>query len=111
MTQIKPPSSSSVRHHRHVRSAIVQRRDEARANNEPCWLCGQEIDWSLLDAGDTTHDGFPEVDHVLPLSKFPQYAADQGNMKPAHRGCNNKRSATMTASGIGRSSRDWEALG
>lgn len=86
-------------------------RTEAREREEPCWLCGDPIDYSLLDTKDTENDGYPEVDHVLPLSKFPQYAADKANMKMTHRLCNNTRSASMTSDGIGRTSQDWESMG
>lgn len=108
---MKPRSAHSIRGGRPVRAVIVTRRTEARANEEPCWLCGDPIDYSLLDSKDTTNDGYPEMDHVLPVAKFPQHAADPANVKPSHRLCNGLRSDSMTASGTGQTSQDWEGLG
>ena len=44
-----------------------------------CWLCGQL--------------GADTVDHVLPLSRFPELAHDLANLRPAHRSCNSRKGA------------------
>ena len=44
-----------------------------------CWLCGKP--------------GADEVDHILPLSQFPELAHDLGNLRPAHKSCNSSKGA------------------
>ena len=47
--------------------------------SDVCWLCGKP--------------GADTVDHVLPLSQFPELAHDLGNLRPAHKSCNSKKGA------------------
>ena len=54
-------------------------REQVLAGNDICWLCGKP--------------GADTVDHILPLSKFPELAHDLGNLRPAHRSCNSKKGA------------------
>jgi 5-methylcytosine-specific restriction endonuclease McrA len=43
-----------------------------------CWICG--------------HGGADTVDHLIPVSVEPALAYEMTNLRPAHRGCNTKRS-------------------
>jgi 5-methylcytosine-specific restriction endonuclease McrA len=47
--------------------------------NDVCWLCGKP--------------GANTIDHVLPLSQFPELAHDLGNLRPAHKTCNSSKGA------------------
>jgi 5-methylcytosine-specific restriction endonuclease McrA len=47
--------------------------------NDICWLCGKP--------------GADTVDHVLPLSIYPELAHDIGNLRPAHQRCNSAKGA------------------
>ena len=47
--------------------------------NDICWLCGKP--------------GADTVDHVLPLSVYPELAHDIGNLRPAHQRCNSSKGA------------------
>ena len=49
--------------------------------NNVCWLCGKST-----PPADT-------VDHVLPLSVYPELAHDIGNLRPAHKSCNSSKGA------------------
>lgn len=54
-------------------------RRQILEGNDICWLCGKP--------------GSDTVDHILPLSKFPELAHDLGNLRPAHKSCNSKKGA------------------
>jgi 5-methylcytosine-specific restriction endonuclease McrA len=55
-------------------------RAEVLASSDVCWLCG-------LPGANT-------VDHVLPLSQFPELAHDRSNLAPAHHRCNSSKGAS-----------------
>lgn len=101
------------RSHRSVRAAVEkyreQRKADARAGEQVvCWLCNQAIDMTIMDQDD---DGAFQADHVYPVSTHPEMADDPGNLRDAHRGCNNERSTRMEAVNVGWNSEDWEGLG
>lgn len=54
-------------------------RAEILAASDTCWLCGLP--------------GSNSVDHVLPVSKYPELALDIANLRPAHLSCNSARGA------------------
>jgi 5-methylcytosine-specific restriction endonuclease McrA len=64
---------SSVRW-RKIRKQVLEASDV-------CWLCGKP-------SADT-------VDHVLPLSVYPELAHDMGNLRPAHKSCNSSKGAGL----------------
>lgn len=70
--------------------AYVRARADLRARREPCWLCGQRIDYS---ARPFTDDAF-EADHVFPVSTHPHLALDPGNLRASHMRCNRARGNT-----------------
>ena len=56
-------------------------RRQILASSDVCWLCGKP--------------GADTVDHLLPLSQFPELAHDIGNLRPAHKTCNSKKGAGL----------------
>ncbi len=75
-----------------IRRNTAQRdRDRAtiRRSQPPCWLCGQEIDYSLpyLDRMEFV------VDHVVPLTA--DGTDDITNKRAAHRSCNRAKGARL----------------
>lgn len=74
-----------------------------QAQDAPCWLCVQPIDYSA-PAGD------PEaldVDHVKPRSTHPHLALDRNNCKPSHVRCNRSRGNRPPRAPIGPVTEDW----
>jgi 5-methylcytosine-specific restriction endonuclease McrA len=65
------------------RSGSTWRRLRAQIleSSDVCWLCGRN-----QPPADT-------VDHVLPLSIYPELAHDLSNLRPAHRTCNSRKGA------------------
>lgn len=63
--------------------------------NNICWLCGKP--------------GADSVDHVLPLSIYPELAHDMSNLRPAHIACNSSKGAGANAPRVGPMprSRQW----
>ena len=59
-------------------------RRRAKAENLPCWICGNHFNWELPwhDAGGFT------ADHVDPIALGGK---PRGELRPAHRGCNSRR--------------------
>lgn len=73
-----------------------------REGGHICWLCGKPIDMGL----DRTHPMSWTVDHVQPLSLYPELALDMGNMREAHRRCNSARGQGNRGN-KGKISRNW----
>ena len=81
-------------------------RAQVRARREPCWICGQPIDYDL-PAG---HPKSFEADHILPRSMHPESAMDPKNLRAAHKGCNSRRgnrNVQSVRNSTVRNSRDW----
>ena len=70
-------------------------RKQVLAANDVCWLCGKP--------------GADTVDHVLPLSLYPELAHDMSNLRPAHIACNSSKGAGANAPRVGPMprSRQW----
>lgn len=73
-------------------------REDAR-----CWLCWQRIDYSL--PGD--HPAGFSLDHMLPVSKFPELAEEPSNFRPSHLECNVQRGNRDPGLAMGQPSRRW----
>jgi len=65
-----------------------------RAEQRPCHLCGQPIDYTL-PAG---HPWSFEVDHLVPISRGGD-PYDYANVDAAHRICNQRRGNAMPGDG------------
>ena len=82
-----------------------QRIARARANNEPCSICGQPINYKTRN-----HNDFdaPTVDHVRSWRDHPDLRRDPGNLAVAHRACNTSKGVKPAAlPSHGNASRDW----
>lgn len=90
---------------RNMRGLKKTFRTECEAANEPCWLCGQAIDYT---APPETADAF-EYDHFHPVSTHPQLAEDPANARASHSSCNRSRGDTDPADllTVGQQSRTW----
>lgn len=93
------------RHRRDKRnSATYQRnRRDLRARREPCWLCGQRIDYRAP----ARHPDSFEPDHVYPVSTHPHLAEDPGNLRASHMRCNRARGNTAAYRGRWVRTTDW----
>lgn len=84
--------------HRRNRDAIL---------NQPgpiyCWICGIEIDRTLPRSDWNSL----EVDHVKPVSKFPELRYDPANLRACCKRCNRDRGNGDPRPGLTRTSRDW----
>ena len=99
-------STSAVnRGTRNMRALKKALRAECEATGEPCWLCGQAIDYT---APPEHPDAF-EYDHYHPVSTHPQLAEDPANGRASHSSCNRSRGDTDPADllSIGAQSRRW----
>lgn len=76
---------------------------EVRARRDPCWLCGQAIDYTLPH--DDPH-AF-SVDHIKPWSTHPELREDPANLAAAHASCNKSRGNRTPPPSLGLRSRDW----
>jgi 5-methylcytosine-specific restriction endonuclease McrA len=76
---------------------------ELRARHDPCWLCGQPIDYTLP----ADHDWAFSVDHIKPWSTHPELREDPGNLAAAHSLCNKRRGNKPPPLGLGLLSRNW----
>jgi 5-methylcytosine-specific restriction endonuclease McrA len=76
---------------------------ELRARHDPCWLCGQPIDYTLP----SDHDWAFSVDHIKPWSTHPELREDPGNLAAAHSLCNKRRGNKPPPLGLGLLSRNW----
>ena len=77
---------------------------QARANNTPCYICGQKINYQThYNAPDA-----PTVDHIRSWRDHPELRLDPGNQAIAHRSCNTSKSVKARAlPASGNASRDW----
>ena len=90
---------------RNMRTLKKTFRTASEQTNEPCWLCGQPIDYT---APPEHPDAF-ELDHYHPVSTHPQLMEDPANFRPAHSSCNRSRGDTDPTNllAIGDQSRAW----
>lgn len=67
-------------------------RRRVAAMRAPCWICGLDIDYGLP----ARHPDSYELDELVPVSKGGD-PLDPANVAPAHRRCNQWRSAKSVA--------------
>ncbi|MGO3844445.1 HNH endonuclease [Agrococcus casei] len=85
------------------RALRAELRDVWTAQQAPCWVCAQPIDY-LAPA----HD--PEaldVDHVKPRSTHPHLELDRNNCRPSHVRCNRSRGNRPPRPAIGTVTEQW----
>lgn len=78
---------------------------QQRALGLPCWVCGAEIDYSIVGVDAQRHRWAFTLDHLAPLSRGGDLL-DPGNARSAHRRCNSARGNRMTVKTSG-TSRRW----
>lgn len=76
---------------------------ELRERRDPCWLCGEPIDYRLTGSDPWAFS----ADHVKPWSKFPELREDPANYRASHLLCNQKRGNREAPPGLGLLSREW----
>lgn len=88
------------------RNAKAQKKEfraQCQAMTEPCWLCGQPIDY---EAPPNTPDSF-DLDHFYPQSTHPELAEDPANFRASHCSCNRSRKAGQPMPDLGTLSEAW----
>ena len=70
---------------------------------EPCWLCGQPIDYRLR----FPHPRSWSLDHVIPVKENPALMLNSSNFRSAHLDCNNHRQSDAPAIDLGTPSEIW----
>lgn len=104
MTAPKP--NHGTRNWRKVREAF---RTQCATTNEPCWLCGQPIDYGIDHGEDNYHPDAFEPDHFHTRKHRPELAEDPANLRASHASCNRTRGDTDPTDllAIGAQSRTW----
>lgn len=78
-----------------------------RGQGEPCWLCGQDINYHLK----FPHPGSFSVDHSIPVNDRPDLILDTTLWKPSHFSCNSARGGMdddiYGPGALGSPSEDW----
>lgn len=77
----------------------ARHRALARSTNQPCWICGGDIDWSAAPRTARSYS----TDHYTPTSLGGGHALS--NLRTAHYGCNSSRGNTTR--GEYPTSRKW----
>ena len=91
--QPTPPAMSNAQQTRIQQDSHWFRKERARfkqqgqAENAPCWICGQPIDYDAPPRDPNSHT----LDHLHPVSLAPELHDDKENWRHAHWGCNAKR--------------------
>lgn len=104
------PKTRGTTMSRRYRNDLKWFRAKCAKEGAPCWICGQEIDYSVPHRDPITgffNDDAFELDHLYTRKDYPELAEDRGNYRPSHRGCNNRRGASKTVGGLGTLSRRW----
>ncbi|WP_084252693.1 HNH endonuclease [Devriesea agamarum] len=93
-------SDLGSRRYRKLRAEFFAR---CKAEDAPCWMCGQGIDYRL---GARDPEAF-ELDHYYPRSTHPELTLDPGNFRASHKRCNVSRGNRMFVNEVGETSREW----
>lgn len=79
---------SKTNHGNHAYRQLAKRRlAQAKANGEPCWICGRPIDYDLPPRTRWS----PVADHLDPPSLGHPLAPTLNRLAPAHMACNSSR--------------------
>lgn len=79
-------------------------RERQKRASLVCYICGQPIDLTLK----TPHPLSFELDHELPVSKYPELAFVTSNHRSSHRRCNRAKSdGPLDGSKQVPTSREW----
>lgn len=87
------------------RQVVNKRLAAAKQNNERCYICGQPIDYSIVNR---RRADAASIDHIKSWRDHPELRTDVGNLAPAHRACNTSKGVKDSAlPAHGNASRDW----
>lgn len=90
--------------HRRWRELAARRLKLARANGEPCHICGRALDWTAKPGTRR----YPTVDHLIPRSLGGETLAPLHHLAPACLSCNASRgNGTRATKPPTPTSRDW----
>ena len=70
---------------------------------QPCWLCGQPIDYRLK----WPHPRSWSLDHAIPISDNPALALNPSGFRSSHLDCNNHRQSDAPTIDLGEPSEIW----
>ncbi|MBW8025302.1 HNH endonuclease [Clavibacter michiganensis subsp. michiganensis] len=96
-------------HHPHTRRMDKVKADfrkRCAAEDLPCWLCTQPIDYDA-PTDDYKNESRFQPDHYFPASERPDLYDDPSNLRPSHAGCNQRRSNQAPRAGLRPPSRQW----
>lgn len=71
----------------YFKRASKQFKEEGKAADAPCWICGQPIDYDAEPRTPNAHS----LDHLHPYSTHPELHDDPANWRHAHDRCNKQR--------------------
>lgn len=78
------------RRSRAYQSIRARMRAKAKADNEPCAICGRAIDYDAPPR----HPSSWTCDHIKPVDKYPELALDPANCQSACKSCNSSKGNT-----------------
>jgi hypothetical protein len=78
-------------------------RNPDGTNGQPCWLCGQPIDYRLR----FPHPRSWSLDHAIPISDNPRLMLNPSNFRSAHLDCNGHRQNDEPRIDLGEPSEIW----
>jgi 5-methylcytosine-specific restriction endonuclease McrA len=78
-------------------------RNPDGTTGEPCWLCGEPIDYRLK----FPHPRSWSLDHAIPISNNPALMLNPANFRSSHNDCNNHRQSGEPPFQRGIPSEDW----
>lgn len=90
---------------RNMRTLKKTFRTDCEQAGEPCWLCGQPIDYTAPPEHPDAH----ELDHLYPVSTHPELAEDPAGFRASHSSCNRSRGNAQPDDllALGAQSRAW----
>lgn len=105
-------ASTVNRSTRNWRKLKTRFRSECQQSDEPCWLCGQAIDYAINSDPDFEYEYHPdafEPDHYFTVESRPELKEDPANLRASHAACNRSRGDTDPADilAIGQQTRRW----
>jgi 5-methylcytosine-specific restriction endonuclease McrA len=110
-TQPKPttPTTTRATNIRTIRSSAEYRRTQQKARNhaaqtkQPCWLCGQPINYQLKHP----HPKAWTLDHAIPIKQNPALILQPTNFRSAHWDCNTHRGTDQPTTTRTQPSENW----
>jgi len=109
-TPTKTSTTRTARTHSDYQKARTQYRQHAKNHHnpngpkgEPCWICGQPIDYTLK----FPHPQSWSLDHAIPIKHNPRLMLEPNNFRSAHLHCNNNRGTDTPAADLGQPSENW----